>query len=1414
MRRTANPRSLVLTVIALAAGLTAFSTAGATSSALQATVFTVNSTADTNDGDCTAADCTLREAIIKANATSGTDTIAFDLAGTAPHTISPGSALPAVSESVVIDGTTQPGFTSCTDGPVVELDGSNAGASANGVWLAAPSTVRGLAINRFTGTGSSAVVITGAAGSAVECSYLGTDLDGTSDLGNYIGVFPQVAARIGGTAAGAGNVISGNLVGIYLSGSGVQVQGNLIGTDAAGAADLGNSFEGIFVDNGSGNTIGGTAPGAGNVISGNNATGVRIQGPNNQVLGNRVGTAADGTSALGNGQFGIQIGSAGAAAGNTVGGTTAGAGNIVAFNGFAGVFVQDNANAIVNNRILANSIFSNGSLGIDLAGGPVTPNDLGDGDDGANHLQNFPVLASAASNGSSTTVEGDLNSAASTSFRIEFFSSPGCDASGYGEGKTYLGFLEGAAATTDASGNLHFSAVLAVGAPVGHAVTATATDPNGNTSEFSACKSVTAGGNGGASADIVVGKSDHVDPVAAGDNLGYTITVQNSGPDNASGVVVSDPLPAGTTFVSASDGGTFAAGDVTWNVGAIAAGTYVNLTLVVSVDQGRTAPISNSATASSTSSDPNPGNNTGSEETAVTGAATGTIIVRKNAIPDDAQDFDFSAGGGLSPSFTLDDDPNDATLPNEQTFNNVPAGSGYSVAETLPAGWQQTSATCSDGSTPSNINLSSGETVTCTFTNTKQGAIVIRKTTVGGDGTFAFDGPAGLPSPANPAGDFAISTAANTGSATLPNVGPGSYAISETVPAGWQLTAAPSCDDGSSPNPSTGSGGTATVRIDPGETVACTFSNTRQASITIVKDAVPNHAQDFGYTTSGAGLSSFSLDDDGDETNALPSTKVFAALSSFGAKTVGETVPPGWAITGIACSGDSDIQIGSDGDFDPGDTGVTIDLDPGENVVCTFTNKPGVDLVIMKLDSPDPVEVGRNLVYSLTVQNRGPGDAQGVEVAEPIPTGTTFVAANDPAYSSGTGRWQVGALVAGASRTLQLTVSVNRECRTTLTNTAAVTSTTALYNTSDDSATAQTAIQSVSGSPLNDVLIGGPGNNTLQGGGGDDVLCGMGGDDTLIGGPGNDLLIGGDGNGVDSDAADGLRDAVSYATYSGAATGWLIDLPARQARVLDGGTETDTLAEIDDAIGSNVTKAPAGGRAYNDRLIGDGTDNHLSGGSGIDSITGGAGDDTIQGDADADRIFGDAGNDTINGGDQRDTINGNDGNDNIYGDTPGSTGGAADIIGGDAGGDTIYGAQGNDTIDGDAGNDKLDGADDNDTVRGGDDNDKLEGGRHTDALYGGNGKDEIWGDMCCTLSGGLPAGDDKLYGQAGNDELHGQDGKDDLFGGDGSDKLFGDTGADLLDGGPDPDNLDCGTGTDDYVFAADDTVSFNCENRR
>jgi hypothetical protein len=325
-------------------------------------------------------------------------------------------------------------------------------------------------------------------GLQVEGNWIGTDATGTVALGNGgHGIsFPYAESIFIGGPAGAGNVIAGNKGhGINLgdTSSHVRVEGNFIGTDATGTDALGNAGHGIYVKTTIGfgsNFIGGTAAGTGNVISGNALDGVRIDGPVGgkfAVYGNRIGTDAGGTAAVPNRGNGVV---ANGGSGLVIGSAAFGASNTVAFNRRAGVVIQ--GGMAVGNRIQGNAIFSNGRLGIDLGNDGVTPNDPGDRDKGPNRRQNFPALVRALS-GTSTRITGALNSAPDTTFTVDFYASPADGSDARGEGARYLGSV---AATTDATGRALFEATLAGRTAPGEQVTATATDPTGNTSEFSA----------------------------------------------------------------------------------------------------------------------------------------------------------------------------------------------------------------------------------------------------------------------------------------------------------------------------------------------------------------------------------------------------------------------------------------------------------------------------------------------------------------------------------------------------------------------------------------------------------------------------------------------------------------------------------------------------------------------------------------------------------------------------------------------------------------------------------------------------------------------------------------------------------------------------------------------------------------
>jgi hypothetical protein len=333
-------------------------------------------------------------------------------------------------------------------------------------------------------------------GSMIQANLIGTDATGEAALGNgFNGILLNAGANlvVGGSVAGAGNVVSGNgFDGIDIFSSVVNplIQGNFVGTDASGSSALPNFGFGLVVST-NGATVGGTAVAARNIISGNSQSGISLEGSDNLVEGNVIGSDSSGTSALGNGGAGVTV-SGFPAANNTVGGTATGAGNIIAFNAGAGVAVLDpsGTGSDVGNAILSNAIYGNAALGIDLGGDGVTPNHTGGLITGPNGFQNFPVLSSAASTSTQITISGTLNAAANTSFTIQFFSNASADPSGHGQGQVFLGSTS---VTTDSSGNASFTATIPVGVAAGQFISATATDPSGNTSEFSQDIAVTAG---------------------------------------------------------------------------------------------------------------------------------------------------------------------------------------------------------------------------------------------------------------------------------------------------------------------------------------------------------------------------------------------------------------------------------------------------------------------------------------------------------------------------------------------------------------------------------------------------------------------------------------------------------------------------------------------------------------------------------------------------------------------------------------------------------------------------------------------------------------------------------------------------------------------------------------------------------
>jgi len=450
--------------------------------AAAAAVFQVTNTSNAGPGS-------LRQAILDANANPGPHAIQFAIPGGGLHVITPLTELPPLLVPTIVSALTEDGAECLTWPPTlrVVLDGSQAGDGASGLRIFADdSLVIGLVIRNFDGWG---LEIQNNEEVGVRCNFIGTSSDGTTAAGNGSGgvfVFSSVNSEIGGASESQRNLISGNGgdgVAIAGNSNATEVIGNYIGTDVAGMAPLPNAT-GVRVASAD-VTIGGFAPNGTNLLSGNTGAGLLIQGDGASgvlVFGNRIGLDAEGEPTLGN-ATGIVL--SGGPTGARIGAPLLPSlGNEIAGNAIHGVNLFSDETTL-GIAIRGNAIFGNGGLGIALdgAGFAPTPNDPGDADEGPNRLQNFPEIASA------TAGEDGLDIAylvpsdpanASYPLTVDFYLS---DADG--EGRSWLGAQLFDEADHAAGTPKIFSKLLLLAGEPPHVV-ATATDAEGNTSEFGA----------------------------------------------------------------------------------------------------------------------------------------------------------------------------------------------------------------------------------------------------------------------------------------------------------------------------------------------------------------------------------------------------------------------------------------------------------------------------------------------------------------------------------------------------------------------------------------------------------------------------------------------------------------------------------------------------------------------------------------------------------------------------------------------------------------------------------------------------------------------------------------------------------------------------------------------------------------
>ena len=433
-----------------------------------------------------------------------------------------------------------------------------------------------------------------------------------------------------------------------------------------------------------------------------------------------------------------------------------------------------------------------------------------------------------------------------------------------------------------------------------------------------------------------------------GDTLRYTLTIDNNGATAASNVQFSDSPDSNTTLLAGSvitsqgsvtTGNT--AGDTTIGIdgGVLAASASITVMFDVLINDPQdpfdNAEVCNQGQVSS--------DNTGTvltDDPTITveladptclALADGKILIDKVTEPSGSLEvFTFTPSYNRGTPFDLAD----ATAPND---SGLLTPGTYTVAELVPAGWDLTEISCddddsTDSTTPvaagdtgeATVNVSAGETVTCTFTNTQRGTIIVAKQTLpAGDLTaFAFTGD--------------VNGSLRDGETAQASVVPGQYTSTETVPSGWDLTAI-SCDDTDStvtpPPVAAGGDGTATFNVSAGETVTCTFTNSQRGQIEIRKQTLPAGAPGaFDFT---GDLGTFPLSD-GDST-------VLMDLPT-GTYAVSETDPtPAFDLTDIACD---DPRSPTPSIVDIANRTAVVELDPAEFVICSFINSQRAELNI------------------------------------------------------------------------------------------------------------------------------------------------------------------------------------------------------------------------------------------------------------------------------------------------------------------------------------------------------------------------------------------------------------------------------------------------------------------------------------
>lgn len=836
---------------------------------------------------------------------------------------------------------------------------------------------------------SDGVQLSNTIGAMIRGNYLGPNATGMSGPGNVASgcrLIGTTGCTVGGPP-GARNVISGNATDGVVANSGATsntIAGNYIGMDLTGNAPLSNSGFGVNVSGANATTIGGPSVTDRNVITANSGGGVNAPAQSHSILNNYIGIDAGATVGYGNGANGIIAGgnNIGISGNEIVQHTTAGinasglnvsitsnniygngtcviasAAGITATSNFIGqstagfnitanvictdnIFVQITqpirVTGAASSDLRRNRFVACGAPAIDLNADGPTPNDAGDGDAGPNGLQNFPVITSAIAIPGGTTISGTLNSTPSAMFDLVFYSNPACNA---GEAQTLLGSQM---VMTDGAGNAMFT-FNAPPTPPGSVVVATATNviiAAPATSELSGCATVTE------SSDVSVTIGDAPDPVVAGSNLTYTITVGNAGPSMANTLSFTQMMPASSGFVSIAPSGGWSCstppmggnGPVTCTAPSMAPSTSAVFSVTVAVDPSAGGAVLNSSVmVSAATPDPAPVNNSAVAGTSVIAQADVTVVATDTPDP-------VAAGTPLTLGATVTNaGPSDALM--ASFTQQVPAGTTFALFAPAP-GWSCT--------TPP---IGGSGTVTCTAPALPAGAISVF--------SLVVDVP-----PNAPDGSMLTSTATVSSATPDPNGANDNSATSTTVDAQADL----SISVVGTPDPVV-AGTTITYAIDVDNN-----GPSDAQSVAVTQSTPPGTTFAAVVAPGGWNCTSPPVGGTGPVTCTAPTLAAGASAAFSLAVTVDPGAPDGSMIpaTATVASATTDPNGANDSAADSTTVAVSADLSIG------------------LIAAPDPVVAGTQLTYSVNIVNGGPSDATAVSVSQATPANTTFASLGAP----------------------------------------------------------------------------------------------------------------------------------------------------------------------------------------------------------------------------------------------------------------------------------------------------------------------------------------------------------------------------------------------------------------------------------